>query len=61
MAIEMGNPITLGVAEVEKCARVCEYYTYDSGGFLAPLQIKAEAVMSQEHFESMETILTVMP
>src|SRR6218665_1681565 len=26
MALEMGKPLAQGIAEIEKCAAVCEYY-----------------------------------
>src|SRR5476651_768191 len=34
MAIEMGKPLKQGLAEVEKCAAVCNYYADNAEGFL---------------------------
>ena len=34
IAVEMGKPIRDGVSEVEKCARLCDYYHLNAEAFL---------------------------
>jgi succinate-semialdehyde dehydrogenase/glutarate-semialdehyde dehydrogenase len=59
--VEMGKPITQAVAEVEKCAWVCEYFTKRAGHFLKPEAIPTEAKKSYVRFDPLGTVLAVMP
>ncbi|HEY1023605.1 MAG TPA: NAD-dependent succinate-semialdehyde dehydrogenase [Sphingobacteriaceae bacterium] len=61
MALEMGKPVTQGIAEVEKCAAVCEYYAGNAAQFLAPEVIKTEAAKSFVTFQPLGTVLAIMP
>ena len=61
MADEMGKVLAEGRAEVEKCARVCEYYAENAERLLAPEQVKTEASKSFVTFEPLGVILAVMP
>lgn len=61
MALEMGKPITQGVAEVEKCASVCKYYAEYANDQLADMIIKTEASKSFVAFNPMGVVLAVMP
>jgi len=61
MAREMGKPVTEGVAEVEKCAKVCRYYASHGPAFLQPERVETEAYKSYVAFEPLGVILAVMP
>lgn len=61
MAIEMGKPIKDGIAEIEKCASVCEYYADNGEGFLKDELIKTEASKSYVSFQPLGLVLAVMP
>ncbi len=61
MAAEMGKPIAQGVAEVEKCAWVCDYYADTTEVHLAPEVIETEAAKSYVAFEPLGVVLAIMP
>ena len=61
MAEEMGKPITAGVAEIEKCARVCRYYAKHAASFLKNKRIETEAQKSYVTYHPLGAILAVMP
>lgn len=61
MAIEMGKPVVQGIGEVEKCAWVCEFYANKAGEFLERKFVKTEANRSYVTFESLGTVLAIMP
>lgn len=61
MAIEMGKPVRDGIAEVEKCAQVCEYYANNGARFLADDNIQTEAGKSFVSFQPLGVVLAVMP
>ena len=61
MTSEMGKLKTEAVAEVEKCAEVCEYYADHAAGYLEPQQIATEARSSYVRFEPIGCIFAVMP
>lgn len=61
MAVEMGKPIQAGIAEIEKCAAVCDYYAEQGADFLAPENIPTEAAKSYVTFEPLGVVLAVMP
>lgn len=58
---EMGKPITQSIAEIEKCAGLCEYYAENAEKFLSPEIIKADAYKSYVSYEPMGVVLAVMP
>ncbi|MBC7417091.1 MAG: aldehyde dehydrogenase family protein, partial [Pedobacter sp.] len=58
---EMGKPITQSLAEVEKCALVCEFYAENAEAQLANKIIKTEAFESYVSYEPIGTVLAVMP
>ena len=43
MALEMGKPIKAGLAEVLKCASVCDYYADNGADFLADKLVETAA------------------
>lgn len=61
MAVEMGKPVAQGRAEVEKCARVCEYFADEAEGFLAHQPIATEWQRSYVAFRPLGGLLAVMP
>ncbi|MGB5941494.1 MAG: NAD-dependent succinate-semialdehyde dehydrogenase [Leeuwenhoekiella sp.] len=61
ITLEMGKPITQAVAEVEKCAWVCDYYAQNAESFLAPKEIKTDAKQSYVAFEPIGVVLAIMP
>ncbi|WP_443943593.1 NAD-dependent succinate-semialdehyde dehydrogenase [Pedobacter sp. AW1-32] len=60
-ALEMGKPLKAGVAEVLKCASVCEYYAKNSAEFLADQAVKTDASRSYVTFQPLGLVLAVMP
>jgi len=61
MTKEMGKPITQAIAEVEKCAWVCEYYAKNAPTQLEQKTIKTEASQSYVRYEPIGIVLAVMP
>jgi succinate-semialdehyde dehydrogenase/glutarate-semialdehyde dehydrogenase len=58
---EMGKPVKESLAEVEKCAWVCEYYAENAEKFLTAETIGTDADMSYIVYEPLGTILGIMP
>lgn len=58
---EMGKPIQEAIAEIEKCAQVCEYYADNAEDFLTAEFIESDASTSFVHYEPLGTILAIMP
>ena len=58
---EMHKPITQAIAEVEKCALLCDYYLENAVPFLEPRKIKTENTESYVSYEPLGVILGVMP
>ncbi len=61
MAKEMGKPLSQGIAEIEKCAWLCEYYRDNSKNFLSPKNIDTGNYKSLVTFQPLGLILGVMP
>ena len=61
MALEMGKVKKEGVAEIEKCAWVCDYYAQNAELFLENENIETDASRSFITYQPMGTILAVMP
>ena len=58
---EMHKPISQAIAEVEKCALLCNYYYENAETFLATKNIKTDASESFVAYEPFGVILGVMP
>lgn len=61
MTLEMGKPIVAAMAEVEKCAWVCDYFADNAEKFLAPEVIATDASKSYLRFDPLGVVLAVMP
>lgn len=61
MALEMGKPLNAGLAEVDKCADVCEFYAKHAESFLKNEIIETDAHKSYVNFQPLGVILAVMP
>lgn len=58
---EMGKPIAQSIAEVEKCAWVCEYYFKNAHKQLEREIIETDAVKSYVSYEPLGVVLAIMP
>lgn len=61
MTLEMGKPISQSIAEIEKCAWVCEYYVENAEKFLEPKSIETDAQKSYIRYDALGVILGIMP
>lgn len=61
VATEMGKPLAQAESEVDKCARVCEYYAENAERFLEPLDVATDARRSRVVFRPLGPILAIMP
>ncbi|MDD9952951.1 MAG: NAD-dependent succinate-semialdehyde dehydrogenase [Candidatus Woesearchaeota archaeon] len=61
MTDEMGKLLGDGVAEVEKCAWVCEYYAENAEQFLADELRETDASKSYVSYQPIGIVLAVMP
>ena len=58
---EMGKPIAQSIAEIEKCALVCEYYSENAEGFLRDETVTTEFRKSFISFEPLGVVAGIMP
>ncbi len=61
MTREMGKPVRESIAEVEKCAWLCDYYAEHGARFLSPEDVTTEAKKSYVMFQPLGIVLAVMP
>ncbi len=61
ITLEMGKPIKESIAEVTKCAWVCDYYADNALAFLADEIIKTDAQLSFVKHDPLGTVLAIMP
>ena len=61
ITMEMGKPIRESVAEIEKCAWVCRYYSENASAFLEDEIVQTDASKSYVSFAPIGTILAIMP
>jgi succinate-semialdehyde dehydrogenase/glutarate-semialdehyde dehydrogenase len=61
MALEMGKPVTQGLAEIEKCAATCEYFAEHAPAFLQTESVPTEAQRSFVAFNPLGVVLAIMP
>lgn len=58
---EMGKPIKESLAEIEKCAWICDYYAENAAEFLKSETVETGAEKSYVSFEPLGVILGIMP
>ena len=61
MTLEMGKPYTQALAEVTKCATVCEYYADNAERILADQIIETDASKSYVAYRPIGIVFAVMP
>ncbi|KAA3624913.1 MAG: NAD-dependent succinate-semialdehyde dehydrogenase [Flavobacterium sp.] len=61
ISAEMGKPISQAMAEIEKCAWVCEYYATHAEEHLSEEIVSTDAESSYVLYEPMGIVLAVMP
>ena len=61
LTLEMGKPIVQAIAEVEKCALVCDYYADNAENILSNEIVKTDASESYVRFDPIGIVLAVMP
>ncbi len=61
MALEMGKPLSDGIAEVEKCASVCEYYAKNGPAFISDQAVGTDAAKSYVSYQPLGIVLAIMP
>ncbi len=61
MAEEMGKPVMEGRAEVEKCAKLCDYYVREAPSQLSEDVIETELSASKVVYRPLGVILAIMP
>lgn len=61
MTLEMGKPINQSVAEIEKCASLCDFYAINAEDFLADELIETDAHESFISYDPLGCILGIMP
>ncbi|WP_076455593.1 NAD-dependent succinate-semialdehyde dehydrogenase [Zobellia uliginosa] len=61
ITLEMGKPISQSLAEVEKCAWVCEYYAEHAEHQLRDEIIETDAASSYVKYQPLGVILAIMP
>lgn len=58
---EMGKPITQALGEIDKCAKLFEYYAKEGDKFLSPEFIQTEFIKSYRSFRPLGVIFAIMP
>jgi succinate-semialdehyde dehydrogenase/glutarate-semialdehyde dehydrogenase len=61
MTVEMGKPIKAAVAEAEKCATACFYYSDNAEAMLAPREVNTTGGQGFIYFQPIGPVLAVMP
>ncbi len=59
--LEMGKPLAQARAEVQKCARACDYFAEHASSLLADERAPSDASESYVAFDPLGTVLAVMP
>lgn len=59
--LEMGKPIAQARAEIQKCARACDYFAEHAASMLEDQSAPSDAAESYVCFDPLGTVLAVMP
>jgi succinate-semialdehyde dehydrogenase / glutarate-semialdehyde dehydrogenase len=59
--MEMGKPLAESRAEVEKCARTCDWYADHAPALLEPETVVTEALLAQVIAQPLGVLLAIMP
>ncbi len=61
MTAEMGKPLKQALAEVDKCAWVCEHYAEIGPSELEPLLVQTDATLSMVRHDPLGPVFAIMP
>lgn len=61
ITLEMGKPNKEALAEIEKCAKLCEFYAEKAGAWLEDEKIASDAANSYVAYEPLGVALGIMP
>jgi len=61
ITLEMGKPIKQAIAEIEKCAWLCEFFAEHAPGFLADKMIETSYQKSYVHYQPLGAVMGIMP
>jgi succinate-semialdehyde dehydrogenase / glutarate-semialdehyde dehydrogenase len=61
ITLEMGKPVIESIAEIEKCAWVCDYYAENAEKFLSPEYFDTDADKSYVRYDPLGPVLGIMP
>jgi succinate-semialdehyde dehydrogenase/glutarate-semialdehyde dehydrogenase len=61
MTVEMGKPISAGIAEAEKCAAACFFYADEAEQMLEPIDVETKGGQGIVYFQPTGPVLAVMP
>jgi len=61
MTLEMGKTLTEAVAEVEKCAWLCDHYAAHAAGWLADEEVAADGLRHRVVYQPLGVVLSIMP
>jgi len=59
--LEMGKPLAESRAEVEKCARTCDWYAEHAPALLKPESVVTEGLVAQVVPQPLGVLLAIMP
>ncbi len=61
ITLEMGKPLKESIAEINKCAKVCEYYADKAEDFLKDVPLETPHGEAYIHYNPIGVVLAVMP
>lgn len=61
ISTEMGKPLAMATAEIEKCARACEHFAEHAALYLQPKPVKTELTKSYIDYQPTGVIFAIMP
>ncbi len=61
MSLEMGKPLAEALAEIEKCAWLCEFYAEHAPGWLADEDVAADGLSHKVVYQPLGVVLSIMP